>query len=219
MKLQKSFSKSASLVLILLAASLAAWGQATAGLGAITGTVRDASAAPVPGAKVVVANPQLGLTRELTTTDAGIFAAPALTPARGYAVTVSKQGFAPYEAKDLAVLVGETTNLNIPLAVGAISEQVEVTGATPVVDEVKTETSQVVGSTLVSELPINGRRVDAFVLITPAGTKDADFGLVTFRGLAGGNEFLIDGNDTTDQYYNENAGRTRIEAQISQDAV
>src|SRR6202012_3038353 len=33
------------------------------------------------------------------------------------------------------------------------------------------------------------------------------------------NAFLIDGNDTTDQFYNENAGRTRIATQISQDAV
>ena len=29
----------------------------------------------------------------------------------------------------------------------------------------------------------------------------------------------MDGNDTTEQFYNENAGRTRIGAQISQDAV
>src|SRR5262249_13559836 len=31
--------------------------------------------------------------------------------------------------------------------------------------------------------------------------------------------FLTDGNDTTNSYYNENAGRTRISTQISQDAV
>ncbi len=50
-------------------------------------------------------------------------------------------------------------------------------------------------------------------------TKDADFGLVTFRGMAGGNNFLLDGNDMTNQYYNELAGRTRVGAQLSQDAV
>ena len=48
---------------------------------------------------------------------------------------------------------------------------------------------------------------------------DGTFGLVSFRGIAGGNSFLTDGNDTTEQYYNENAGRTRISSQISQDAV
>jgi hypothetical protein len=199
--------------------SVALWGQATAGLGTISGTVRDASGSAVPGAKVVVSNAALGLTRELLTTEAGIFAAPALTPAEGYSVAVTKEGFSAYQAKDLPVRVGEATNLNVALAVGTISQNVEVTAAALVVDDVKTETSQVVGNELINDLPINGRRVDSFVLITPAVTKDADFGLVTFRGIAGGNSFLVDGNDTTNQYYNENAGRTRLGSQLSQDAV
>jgi hypothetical protein len=198
---------------------MAAWGQATAGLGAISGTVRDSSGSPVPAAKVVVANSSLGLTRELNTNDAGMFAAPALVPAQGYRVTVSKQGFGNYEAASLVVQVGEVLNLNVALAVGTISTQVEVAAAAPIVDDVKTETSSVVGNQMINDLPINGRRVDSFVLLTPAVTKDADFGLVTFRGIAGGNSFLVDGIDTTDQYYNENAGRTRLGSQLSQDAV
>jgi hypothetical protein len=204
---------------LLVALSVALWGQATAGLGTISGTVRDATGSAVPGAKVVVSNAALGLTRELLTTDAGIFAAPALTPAEGYSVAVTKEGFSAYQAKDLPVRVGEATNLNVALAVGTISQNVEVTAAALVIDDVKTETSQVVGNELINDLPINGRRVDSFVLITPAVTKDADFGLVTFRGIAGGNSFLVDGNDTTNQYYNENAGRTRLGSQLSQDAV
>jgi hypothetical protein len=79
--------------------------------------------------------------------------------------------------------------------------------------------SQVVTTAQIDNLPINGRRVDSFVLLTPGVTNDGQFGLVSFRGVAGGNTFLTDGNDTTNQFYNENAGRTRITAQISQDAV
>ncbi len=202
-----------------LLAAVAAWGQATAGLGALSGTVRDASGAAVPGAKVVVSNSGLGLTRELRTTDSGLFAAPALTPAAGYKVEVTKEGFNTYTAPNLTVQVGQTLDLNVQLAVGAATQQVEVVASAPVVDDVKTETSSVVGNQLINELPINGRRVDSFVLLTPAVTKDADFGLVTFRGIAGGNAFLVDGVDTTDQYYNENAGRTRLGSQLSQDAV
>ena len=71
----------------------------------------------------------------------------------------------------------------------------------------------------IDNLPINGRRVDSFVLLTPGVTNDGTFGLVSFRGIAGGNSFLTDGNDTTNTFYNENAGRTRISSQISQDAV
>ena len=57
------------------------------------------------------------------------------------------------------------------------------------------------------------------MLLAPAVVPDGTFGLVSFRGIAGGNAFLTDGNDTTEQYYNENAGRTRIQSQIGQDAV
>ncbi len=211
-------TKLATVVSLGLMCSLAAWCQATAGRGAISGTVLDASGAPVPDAKVVVANSSLGLTRELATTNAGVFAAPALVPESGYTVTVNKQGFTPYEATGLIVQVGEVLNLNIALSVGTMSQKVDVVGE-PGVDDVKTETSQVVNNDLINNLPINGRRVDSFVLLTPAVTKDADFGLLTFRGMAGGNSFLVDGVDTTNQYYNENSGRTRLGSQLSQDAV
>jgi hypothetical protein len=199
--------------------SAASFGQATAGQGAISGTVLDASGAPVPGAKVVVSNASLGLNRELVTTAAGIFAAPALVPEKGYKVSVEKQGFSKYEAENLVVQVGETVNLTVTIAVGAMAQQVDVTASAPIVDDVKTETSQVVGNDLINNLPINGRRVDSFVQLTPAVTKDADFGLLTFRGMAGHNSFLVDGVDTTNQYYNENAGRSRVGSQLSQDAV
>src|SRR5262249_60092762 len=68
-------------------------------------------------------------------------------------------------------------------------------------------------------LPINGMRVDTFVLLTPGVTNDGTFGAVAFRGMPSGNAFLQDGNDTTQQFYNENAGRTRISSNISQDSV
>ena len=215
----KSMTKILAFTFLGAAFAASAFAQATAGFGNISGTVLDASNAPVPGATVVVSNSSLGLTRNLTTTEAGIFVAPALTPAAGYKVTATKQGFATFATEEFQVQVGETVNLKIPLAVGAITTIVDVTAAAPVVDDVKTEVSQVVGNDMINNLPINGRRVDGFVQITPAVNKDADFGLVTFRGIAGGNAFLIDGVDTTNQYYNENAGRTRVGAQISQDAV
>ena len=99
------------------------------------------------------------------------------------------------------------------------AQTVEVTSGAPIVETTKTGVSQVVTTAQIDNLPINGRRVDSFVLLTPGVTNDGTFGLVSFRGIAGGNSFLTDGNDTTNTFYNENAGRTRISTQISQDAV
>ncbi len=203
---------------IQLAASLFA--QSVAGLGAISGTVRDSSGSVVPDAKVTVANASRGIRRNLTSSGAGIFTAPSLTPAADYSITVNKPGFAPYEANGVEVLVGQDVRLDIVLAVAGTTTSVQVeSGVTPVVDTSKSDVSRVVGSREIQELPINGRRVDSFVLAAPAVVPDGTFGLVSFRGIAGGNGFLVDGNDTTEQYYNENVGRTRIQSQISQDAV
>ena len=196
-----------------------AYAQATAGLGSVSGTVRDATGAVIPGATVVVANDAKGIKRTMTSTDAGVFAAPALVPSSGYSITVTKQGFATYEVKDFDILVGQNVDFKVGLQVGSATTKVDVTAEAPLVEDTKSGVTATVGEQQIVELPINGRRVDSFVLLTPAVTNDGEFGLISFRGIAVGNSFLTDGNDTTESFYNENAGRTRIGSQISQDAV
>jgi len=201
----------------LLAASV--YGQAVAGLGAASGSVHDASGAAVPNASVVLTNESKGIRRTLTTTEAGVFSIPALVPSSGYTLTVTSSGFAAWEVKNFTILVGQTVDFGVVLQVASASAQVEVTAEAPMVEDTQTGVSQVVTQAQIDDLPINGRRADTFVLLTPAVTPDGTFGLVSFRGISSGNSFLTDGNDTTNSFYNENAGRTRISTQISQDAV
>ncbi len=193
--------------------------QSVAGLGGITGTVSDASGARVPAAEVLLTNPERGVNRKLSTNEAGIFTAGSLVPASGYQIIINKTGFGRTEAKNLTVQVGQIVDIQFALAVSQAATTVEVSTDAPTVDSAKTGVSQVVNAEQILNLPINGRRVDSFVLLTPGVTNDGTFGGITFRGIPGGNAFLIDGNDSTQQYYNENAGRTRISANISQDAV
>jgi len=207
----------ASVALCLCA--LTAHAQSTAGSAGITGVVRDSSGAVVTNAKVVVNNPTKGITRNLASNDAGIFAAPALPPAAGYSVTVSAAGFSTWEIKDAELAVGQSLGLSVNLQVSSTGTQIEVTTAAPLVEDSKTDVSQVINAKQIDELPINGRRVDSFVLLTPGVSNDGTFGILTFRGVAASNSFLVDGNDTTEQFFNENAGRTRIASQLSQDAV
>jgi hypothetical protein len=195
-----------------------ALGQA-GGLGEISGTVRDSSGAVVPGAQVLVLNASRGVHITLTASDGGVFDVASLEPASGYEVTVNKTGFTEYDVKNVDVAVGRNVGLAVTLTVGATVTQVQVEGVAPLVDDTKTDVSQVVDSREIVDLPINGRRVDTFVLLTPAVTNDGIYGLLTFRGVANGNTFLVDGNDTTDQFWVENAGRTRTVSQLSQDAV
>src|SRR5207253_1672280 len=117
----------------------------------------------------------------------------------------SAPGFAGYEAKDIVLQVGQALDLNVRLTVAQAASSVDVTGEVTLVEDTKTNVSQVIDSKQIMDLPINGRRVDSFVLLTPGVTNDGTFGLLSFRGVAGHNAFLIDGNDTTEQFYNENA--------------
>jgi hypothetical protein len=173
----------------------------------------------VAGAQVVVENSNLGVRRNLITTSGGVFNAPSLVPQAGYSVTVDAPGFTEFKNENITVHVGQNVSIQAKLRVGGGSTKVEVVDEAPLVDQVKTDVSQVIDEQQINNLPINGRRVDQFVLLTPGVTPDGTFGDISFRGVPGGNTFLVDGNDTTDQFYNENAGRTRIQTQISQDAV
>src|SRR5687767_592914 len=205
--------------LFLLVSQTAAFAQAVAGFGGISGVVRDSTGAVVVNAKVDIVNESKGIKRSVVTNEAGVFNAPALVPAEGYAVTVANEGFKPYEAGNIEILVGQNINLNVTLDVASATTTVDVLDQAPIIESTRTGSSAVINSRQILNLPINGRRVDSFVLMAPAVVSDGTFGLVSFRGIAGGNSFLTDGNDTTNQYYNENAGRSRISTQISQDAV
>lgn len=198
--------------------SAAAFAQTAGGVSGLTGVVTDPSGAAVPNAEVTVDNAHLGIHRQLSTTNGGVFNAPSLVPSSGYDVTIKAAGFAPYEDRNVTILVGQDVNIAAMLQVQQSTTRVEVAESAPTV-EVKTAVSQNVTQKQIDDLPINGRRVDSFVLLTPGVVPDGTFGLLSFRGIPGGNNFMTDGNDTTETFYNENAGRTRIPTQISQDAV
>jgi hypothetical protein len=191
----------------------------TGGVAAISGVVHDPSGSVVPNAKVVISSVSLGQVRSIETNSSGVFTAPALVPTPGYSVVVTAAGFAPNETKDISLQVGQSLNLDLTLSVTQSATTVEVSSAAELIDDQKTDVSTAIGQQQITELPINGRRVDSFVLLTPGVTNDSYFGLLSFRGVAGNNSFLVDGNDNTEQFYDENAGRTRITSQISQDAV
>lgn len=192
--------------------------QTIAGFGKISGVAQDQTGAVVPEAKVVLDNAAKGIHREVETSGAGVFDFPALIPASGYTITVTKAGFKAYTINEVTVKIGEGSTFTAVLGVSTSQTEVSVTAESEAIDRAKVSTSSVVDSGQILDLPINGRRVDSFVLLTPGVTNDAAFGLLTFRGNPGGNSFLTDGNDTTNSFYDENAGRTRT-YNIAQDAV
>ena len=126
--------------------SVSLFAQSSGGVAGISGVVRDPAGASVPNAKVVISSQGQGVARSLTTNEAGVFSAPALTPGPGYKVTVTAAGFNTYEADNLVLAVGQTLALDIALTVGASVTQVDVSAAATMVDDVKSDVSTVVGT-------------------------------------------------------------------------
>jgi hypothetical protein len=210
------------LLLAVLALALGSWTSAraqVAGSGNLTGTVTDEKGAAVAGAKVAVRNSGTGIGRDLLTDSAGEFRALQVPPGT-YDVTVQAPGFGRVKMTGIHVDVGATETIPITLRVAAVTEEVTVSGQAPVLETEKTEVSQTLSSNLASNLPINGRRWEQFVLLTPAVTTDGGFGLVSYRGISGlYNNNTVDGADNNQAFFSESRGRTRIAYSYSQDSI
>ena len=205
------------MALMLLAPGVRA--QSLAGLAAISGTVRDATGATVGEAVVTVSNRNIGLERKIITNNEGYFIASSLPPGPDYKVSVKKPGFSIYETKIEVLQVGQNITMTAILTIAQQADVVTVTAETPLVEQAKSGIAQEVGGAQILNLPINGRRVDQFALLTPGATTDGASGGVSFRGVPGGNAFLQDGNDVTQQWGLDIAGGSVVPSSISQDAV
>ena len=204
---------------LAVSGSMPAEAQSLAGLGALHGVVTDAQGAAVPNAEVVVSNEKIGFVRNLKASSNGDFDAASLPPEAGYKVTVKVPGFSTYVATGLVVHVGEVAAVQIQLTVSAVDQTVSVDASSTVLDTTRSGVSALVSQREINELPINGRRVDQFVLLTPGVTTDGAGGQVTFRGVPGNNIFLQDGIDVTQQWGQDDAGSTTAFSPLSQDAV
>ncbi|HYX30219.1 MAG TPA: carboxypeptidase-like regulatory domain-containing protein, partial [Pyrinomonadaceae bacterium] len=194
-----------------------ALGQSTV-TGAIGGTVTDPTKKVVTGATVTVTNNGTGKAENATTDDNGQFKVANLQPGE-YTVTVNGSGFAAYTAKSI-VEVGRETTLDVGLTIQAVGGTVEVTAEAPVINTTQQDFSSNMNQTSISELPINGARWSNFALLTPGTVPDANFGLISFRGISGLlNNNTVDGGDNNQAFFSEERGRTRINYVVSQRAI
>jgi hypothetical protein len=134
--------------------------------GAFHGVVTDSSGAVIPGAKVVLKNLTNGQVRQATTNSVGFYTITQLPPAH-YSVTVSKPGFTTVAQADVQLEVNQDLEANYTLAVGQVTQQVEVRSAPPMLKTSNATLGQVIGSQQVVDLPLNGRQFTQLVLLTP----------------------------------------------------
>jgi hypothetical protein len=179
-----------------------AQGVATAQL---SGTVTDPSGGAVSGAMVEVRNVATNTTSTAGTNTNGFYAFASLAPGT-YELKTSFSGFSNYTQTGIVLTVGQTASVNIALQLASQGERVVVTTEAQTIEPTKTEISQVVGTTQIQSLPINGRLFTDFALLTPGvatsrtslGTTFTEYEAtqISFGGMRSfSNEITVDGAD------------------------
>ena len=145
-------------------ASLFAFGQFDN--GSFIGTVHDASGAIVPGATVVVTNPQTGVSSTRTTDDSGSWEVPSLHTGT-YQVRISHAGFSDAAANDVTLSVGARQRVDLTLNAAGSSETVEVTGVALELETENSERGQTITGYQSAALPLVSRNYsDLLGLVT-----------------------------------------------------
>lgn len=203
------FINRALLASTLVLSSIAANSFAqSAALGGIAGIVRDGAGGVIPGATVTVTNTGTSAKRTVTADGEGHYAAGFLQPGIYEVIVSAGSGFGRVDQKNVGVTVGSNNTVDFNLPAASVTTDVVVTTEAILVDADKTDQSQVVSEQLVANLPVNGRRFDNFVLLTPNVAPDGNTGLLSFRGISGlYNTNLVDGANNNQAFFSEARGR------------
>jgi len=142
--------RTAILALVVLLGSTIALGGVT---GSISGIVRDAAGAVVPGATVTVTSNETGIQRVVATETNGGYSFLAL-PVGTYVITVRKNGFKEYEQTGIAIDANSAVRVDARLELGTVHEEVRVSGTAVRVETTNTQMGEVIGSSKMTSLPL-----------------------------------------------------------------
>jgi Carboxypeptidase regulatory-like domain/TonB-dependent Receptor Plug Domain len=197
-------TKTTLFALVCLAANAVAQNS-----GSITGTVRDATGALVPGGQVILSDTQKGISLKTTTNSGGDYLIAGL-PTGTFDLSITARGFQKYEATGIILQVAQKARVDAVLQLGAVSSEITVQGSQ--VAQVETQSSELSGVVTgkeISQIVLNGRNFTQLVTLMPGVSNQTgqDEGVVGVAGsvamsINGGrteyNNWEMDGGDTMD---------------------
>lgn len=198
-----------STALILAFACVAAWAQGTA---QISGTVRDATGAVLPGADVTATQMATGVARTVVSNEAGLYVLPSL-PTGPYKLEVALPGFRTFVQTGITLEVNAQPVINVALQVGQVNETIEVQANAALVETRTTGVGQVMETKQILDLPLNGRNVTDLILglgasVAPAAEASSSrsiSGQQNIRvagGISGSVHYSLDGALHSNPYDN-----------------
>ena len=174
-----------------------AFGQGFA-TGEFNGSVVDTSGGALPGVTITVTAEATGLVRTAVSNEAGRFVLPGMQPGL-YTMRAELSGFQTQTRTGLRLGVGQALTLTYTLPVGTLSDQITVSGASPLIEVTQTTIGTNMSAQDITSLPTQGREMLSLMELVPGMTPQLDSG--NFEGAtysANGREdqsnlFLVDG--------------------------
>ena len=172
----------------------AAFGQA---VSQITGTARDQSGAAVPGVQITATQTDTGVTRTATTDEGGNYILPNL-PLGPYKLEATKMGFQNFVQIGIELQVNSAPNVPVTLAVGDVTQTIEVEANANQVETEKLGVGTVMETQRVLELPLNGRNATDLISLSPGSIQT---GTSTSYGMNTGVNIAVAGGQSYATYY------------------
>ncbi|MBI3941327.1 MAG: TonB-dependent receptor [Acidobacteria bacterium] len=199
--MNKAMHRAALLALVALLVTLCqVRGQVT--LGTLSGVVKDASGAVLPGVTLKARHLDTGIVRTTISDDAGRYHLPQLALG-GYELEAELAGFQTVVRSGVTLTVGRELEVNFALPVGEITERVQVSAEAPLVETTTAAISGLVDEKAIRDLPLNGRQFDQLIGLQ-AGSYSFRLGsnpgssFSISGGRTGSNRILMDGTEIVD---------------------
>ncbi len=180
---------------------------AQTGSGTVQGVVRDASSAVVAGVKVTIVHTATMREYSTTTNEVGFFVFPPVQSG-SYEITTTSPGMETWKGSFL-LAVGQTAEISPVLRVGAVTTQVTVGDAAPLVSTSDATISRNLERARIEQLPVDGRNIANLVLMsTPSlvGGQDGAINPIN-TGLRDAVELYQDGAVKKNRDVGDWAGR------------
>jgi hypothetical protein len=161
----------------------------------VSGHVLDASKAALSDAKVTLLRTDTGDRRETLTSGEGYYSFPLLLPG-SYQVKVEKENFASESRNNIAVQTGQISTVDFELAVGSVTESVNVEAQAPLLEAATSSVSNIVENKTIINMPLIDRRASQLQRLSGFVVQNGSGAGATFA-IAGGRgnnaNYLIDG--------------------------
>src|SRR4029453_11969384 len=140
--------------------------RAQTGTATITGLVTDDTGAALPGVTVTATNQATNVEQVTVTNSVGYYTITPVTVG-AYVIRAELNGFRTAATAAIALEARQVARLDFKMAVGAIAEKIEVTGAASLLQTETTAVAEVISGTTVQSLPLNGRNTGQLTLLLP----------------------------------------------------